>query len=107
MTTTSNHYVTVLWEARAKPGKETAMKAFMTAAVTASRHDAGNIDYEAHQVEGEPGTFVIFERWESREALEGHLQAPRMKDLVPQLLDLMDGGIEDGIRFLQPFRPAR
>ena len=24
-----------------------------------------------------------------------------------RLLDLMDGGIEDGIRFLQPFRPAR
>ncbi|EXU62339.1 monooxygenase [Streptomyces sp. PRh5] len=43
MTTTSNHYVTVLWEARAKPGKEAAMKAFMTAAVTASRYDAGNI----------------------------------------------------------------
>lgn len=107
MTTTSNHYVTVLWEARAKSGQEAAMKTFMTAAVTASRHDAGNIDYEAHQVEGEPGTFVIFERWESREALDGHLHAPRMQELVPQLLALMDGGIEDGIRFLQPFRPAR
>ncbi len=83
------------------------MKAFMTAAVTASRHDAGNIDCEAHQVEGEPGTFVIFERWESREALEGHLQAPRMQHLVPRLLELMDGSVEDGIRLLQPFRPAR
>lgn len=106
MTTTSNRYVTVLWEARAKSGKEAAMKAFMSAAVTASRHDAGNIDYEAHQVEGEPGTFVIFERWESREALDSHLHAPRMRDLVPQLLELMDGAIEDGIRLLQPFRPA-
>ncbi|MEW1824749.1 putative quinol monooxygenase [Streptomyces sp. NPDC088196] len=107
MTTTSNHYVTVLWEARAKAGKEAAMKEFMTAAVTASRHDTGNIDYDAHQVEGEPGTFVIFERWESREALDGHLHAPRMQELVPRLLELMDGAIEDGIRFLQPFRPAR
>ncbi|MET9789722.1 putative quinol monooxygenase [Streptomyces canus] len=62
MTITSNHYVTVLWEARAKAGKEAAMRAFMTAAVTASRHDAGNIDYEAHQVEGQPGAFVILER---------------------------------------------
>ncbi|MFE2216992.1 putative quinol monooxygenase [Streptomyces canus] len=62
MTATSNHYVTVLWEARAKSGKEAAMKAFMTAAVTASRYDAGNIDYEAHQVEGQPGAFVIFEQ---------------------------------------------
>jgi quinol monooxygenase YgiN len=107
MTTTSNHYVTVLWEARAKPGKEAAMKAFMTTAVTASRYDAGNIDYEAHQVEGQPGVFVIFERWESREAFEGHLHALRMQDLVPRLLELMEGSIEDGIRFLRPFRPAR
>jgi hypothetical protein len=40
------------------------MKAFMTKAVTASRFDAGNIDYEAHEVEGQLGVFVIFERWE-------------------------------------------
>jgi quinol monooxygenase YgiN len=107
MTAAPNQYVTVLWEARAKPGGEADMKAFMTAAVTASRYDAGNIDYEAHQVEGQPGVFVIFERWENRAALDGHLHAPRMQELVPRLLELMDGGIEDGIRFLQPFRPAR
>ncbi|MFB7252632.1 putative quinol monooxygenase [Streptomyces nojiriensis] len=100
MTTTSNHYVIALCEAQAKSGKEASMKAFMTAAVTTSRYDAGNIDYEAHQVEGQPGAFVIFERRESREALEGHLQAPRMQDLVPKLLELMDGSVEDGIRSL-------
>jgi quinol monooxygenase YgiN len=107
MTATSNQYVTVLWEAKAKPGSEADMKLFMTKAVTASRFDAGNIDYEAHEVEGQPGTFVIFERWESRGALDGHLNAPRMQELVPELLELMDGVIEDGIRFLRPFRPAR
>ena len=107
MTITSSHHVTVLWEARARPGRETEMKEFMTAAVTPSRYDAGNIDYEAHEVEGKPGTFIILERWETREALESHLQAPRMRQLVPQLLELMDGTVEDGIRFLQPFRPAR
>jgi len=107
MTATSNQYVTVLWEARAKPGREADMKAFMTEAVTASRFDAGNIDYEAHEVEGQPGVFVIFERWDNHAALDGHLHAPRMQELVPRLLDLMDGSIEDGIRFLQPFRPAR
>jgi hypothetical protein len=30
-----------------------------------------------------------------------------MEELVPRLLELMDGTVEDGIRFLQPFRPAQ
>ncbi len=107
MNDTKNRYVTVLWEARAKPGREAEMRAFMTAAVTPSRNDQGNIDYEAHQVEGQPGTFIIYERWENRDALNRHLSAPRMQELVPRLLEMMEGSIEEGIRILQPFRPAR
>ena len=106
MSDTENMTV-VLWEAKAKPGREADMKTFMTKAVTASRHDAGCIDYEAHEVEGESGTFIIYERWLSREALDAHLHAPRMQTLVPQLLDMMDGSIEAGIRLLRPFRPAQ
>lgn len=97
----------VLWEAKAKPGREADMKAFMTGAVTASRHDAGCIDYEAHEVEGQAGTFIIYERWISRDALDAHLHAPRMQELAPQLLEMMEGSIEGGIRFLRPFRPAQ
>ncbi|TQS16076.1 antibiotic biosynthesis monooxygenase [Microbispora hainanensis] len=79
---------------------------FDTAAVTPSRNDPGNIDYEAHEVEGAPGSFVIYERWESRAHLEAHLAAPRMQELIPQMLELIEGSIEDGIRLLRPFRPA-
>jgi quinol monooxygenase YgiN len=96
----------VLWEAKAKPGREVEMKAFLTNAVTPSRHDAGCIDYEPHEVEGQPGTFIIYERWISPEALDAHLHVPRMQELVPQLLELMEGSIEAGIRLLRPFRPA-
>jgi quinol monooxygenase YgiN len=102
-----NGMVTVLWEARAKSGKEEEMKSFMTAAVTASRHDFGCIDYEAHEVDGDSGLFIIYERWINREALDNHLHAPRMEKLAPQLLELMDGSIQDGIRLLKPFRPAQ
>jgi quinol monooxygenase YgiN len=83
------------------------MKAFMTAAVSPSRNDAGNTDYEAHQVEGQPGTFIINERWVNREALDGHLKAPRMQELVPQLLEPIEGSTEDGVRILRPFRPPQ
>ncbi|MBM4605989.1 antibiotic biosynthesis monooxygenase, partial [Rhodococcus hoagii] len=66
----------------------------------------GNIDYEAHEVEGRPCEFVIYERWETRAHLDAHLDAPRMRELIPQMLELIDGSIEDGIRLLRPFRPA-
>lgn len=106
MTATENGYVTVIWEATAKAGKEADLKAFIAAAVTPSRNDAGNIDYEAHEVEGKPGSFVIYERWETKELLDAHLGAPRMQELVPQMLELIQGSIEDGITLLRPFRPA-
>ncbi|GGP65607.1 putative quinol monooxygenase [Saccharothrix coeruleofusca] len=106
MTATPNGYVTVIWDAKAKQGREADLKAFITAAITPSRDDPGNIDYEAHEVEGQPGSFVIYERWESRELLDAHLNAPRMARLVPQMLELIEGSIEDGIRLLRPFRPA-
>lgn len=107
MTATPNGYVTVIWDAKAKPGREADLKQFIAAAVTPSRNDPGNIDYEAHEVEGQLGSFVIYERWESREHLDAHLSAPRMRELVPQMLELIAGSIEDGIRLLRPFRPAQ
>jgi quinol monooxygenase YgiN len=107
MTATPDGHVTVIWSTTARPGREEDLKTFITAAVTPSRNDAGNIDYEAHEVEGRPGEFVIYERWETREHLDAHLGAPRMQDLVPQMLELIDGSIEDGITLLRPFRPAR
>ncbi len=106
MSEVENTLTVVLWEAKAKPGREAEMKAFLTNAVTSSRHDAGCIDYEPHEVEGQPGTFIIYERWISPEALDAHLHAPRMQELVPQLLELMEGSIEAGIRMLRPLRPA-
>lgn len=106
MSEITNTLAVVLWEAKAKPGREAETKEFLTNAVTPSRHDAGCIDYDPHEVEGQPGTFVIYERWISREALDAHLHAPRMQELVPQLLELMEGSIESGIRLLRPFRSA-
>jgi quinol monooxygenase YgiN len=106
MTAIPNDLVTVIWTTRAKAGREADLKAFITAAVTPSRNDAGNIDYEAHEVEGKPGEFVIYERWETREHLDAHLGAPRMQDLVPQVLELIDGSIEDGMTLLRRFRPT-
>lgn len=107
MSNNRNTLTVVIWDAKAKPGREADMKTFISRAVTASRHDEGCIDYEAHEVDDRPGSFVIYERWISRQAFEAHLRAPRMQKLVPELLELMEGSIEAGVRLLVPFRPAR
>ena len=75
---------------------------FLRGIVTSSRNDPGCIDYEFHEVEDQPGTFVAFERWANRAALDGHLTSERMQAKGPELLKLMDGAIEDGIRLLRP-----
>lgn len=103
----TNQHVTVLWEARAKAGKAAEMKSFLTGVITESRNDAGCIDYEAHEVAGQPGTYIILERWVNQAALDRHLSGARMVDKAPHLLKLMEGSIEEGIRLLQPFRPAQ
>jgi quinol monooxygenase YgiN len=107
MADTVENHVSVLWEAQAKPGKEEELRSFVAVAVTASRHDAGCIDYEAHEVEGQPGAFIIYERWVSRKALDAHFQEPRMEGLIPQLEALIQGSIAGGIRLLKVIRPAQ
>ncbi|WP_331272319.1 putative quinol monooxygenase [Motilibacter aurantiacus] len=92
--------------AKAETGREGDLEAFITAAVTPSRNDAGNIDYEAHEMAGQPGAFVISEGWERRALLEAHPGAPRMAALVPEMRELVDGFIQDGVRLLNPFRPT-
>lgn len=104
--TALDNFVAVIWEARAKPGCEAQMRAFLTAAVTQSRADPGCIDYEMHEVAGAAGVFIAYERWVSRDALDSHLNAPRMRELVPQLQSLMEGSIEEGLRVMQRLRPS-
>jgi quinol monooxygenase YgiN len=100
-------FIAVIWEARAKPGCEAEMRSFLTAAVTLSRNDPGCIDYEMHEVSDTAGVFIAYERWVSRDALDKHLHAPRMREMVPRLLALMEGSVEDGMRIIHRIRPDR
>ena len=82
------------------------MRTFLTAAITQSRNDPGCIDYEMHEVADAAGVFIAYERWVSYDALDKHLHAPRMREMVPRLLMLMEGSIEDGMRIIHRIRPA-
>ncbi|WP_314245835.1 putative quinol monooxygenase [Streptomyces kutzneri] len=44
------------------------------------RAEAGCLQYDLHQVSGEPDRFVLIERWSSQAALEAHDATPHMAE---------------------------
>ena len=98
--------IAALWVARAKDGNEDRVRELISRVVTPARNDPGNIDYEVHEEEGSPGTFVVYERWSSKEALDAHTRSAWIPKLIPPLLELIEGNIEDELRFLRPLRPS-
>ena len=45
----------------------------------ASRQEPGCVNYIAHQVEGDPETVLIYEQYESQEALNAHRESDHFK----------------------------
>jgi quinol monooxygenase YgiN len=62
----------------AKPGQEAKLEAAMRALIEPTRKDQGFIQYDLHRDVNDPRTFVFVERWESKEALDKHGQAPHI-----------------------------
>lgn len=53
--------------------------------VAPSRQEAGNVQYDLHEVVDKAGSFVFFERWKDREALTSHEQSDHFKNLLAEL----------------------
>ena len=55
------------------------------------RNDEGCIQYDLYQDIENPQILTIIEEWESKEALDKHMQAPHFKEIVPQFADFAGG----------------
>ncbi|WP_420134150.1 putative quinol monooxygenase [Rhodopseudomonas sp.] len=62
-----------------KPEARDAFIAGAKACIAETRKEKGCISYENHISINDPNTFVVVERWESREDLNAHARAPHMK----------------------------
>ncbi|MGX7741348.1 putative quinol monooxygenase [Rhodopseudomonas parapalustris] len=62
-----------------KPESRDAYIAGAKACIAETRKEKGCISYENHISINDPNTFVVVERWESREDLNAHARAPHMK----------------------------
>jgi quinol monooxygenase YgiN len=71
--------LTVVAEMVAKPGKEAELERQLLALIEPTRKEEGCVQYDLHRSTDEPGRFVFYENWKSRELLDRHLQSPHMQ----------------------------
>ncbi|MFJ5427928.1 putative quinol monooxygenase [Pectobacterium actinidiae] len=63
----------------------TDVTATLKRVVAPSRQEAGNVQYDLHEVVDKPGSFVFFELWKNRDALTSHEQSDHFKNLLAEL----------------------
>lgn len=86
-------HLTVVATIVAKPGREAETEAVLLGLIAPSRQDPGHIGYDLHRDLGDPRTFLFYETWESKAALDAHLETPHLnafKARVPELVDKLE-----------------
>lgn len=64
------------------PGQETAVFAALAELITAARAEPGNLAFEAFRSMDDDLSYVLLERYASREALAAHRAAPHFRHYV-------------------------
>jgi quinol monooxygenase YgiN len=70
--------LTILAQITAEPGKEALVRAELEKLVPITRAEAGCLQYDLHVDNENPGFFVFYENWESRELWQTHMNAPHL-----------------------------
>ncbi|MGH9253395.1 MAG: putative quinol monooxygenase [Vicinamibacterales bacterium] len=74
----------------AKPGKEEALKAVLTALIPPSRREIGCYQYDLLRNPADPRDFCFVERWDHDKALEQHSATPHVATAMSQAQDLAE-----------------
>ncbi len=81
--------VTVVARFKAKPGKEEMLKKELVELLEPSRADEGCINYDLHQGIEDPGLFIFYENWQSRELLKKHSVNPHLVAFRERVKDIL------------------
>lgn len=60
---------------------------------SASRAEEGCISYEFYVGLTDPNTLLLFQEWESVDALQGHFETDHMEEFLKVLPDVLDGEV--------------
>jgi quinol monooxygenase YgiN len=83
----------------ALPGKETELRGVLRGLVTPSRNESGCRRYDMYASDHQ-GKVLAIETWESRQALDEHMQTPHFKEAATKFPELVQGGLT--LDFLEP-----
>jgi quinol monooxygenase YgiN len=90
---------TIIGTVVAKPEKRDELLRLLAAQVAPTRAEPGCINYDFHCDKSDPNTFVFYENFVSKEALEDHLNRPHLKPLMDKLDELLAKPVD--IRYLE------
>lgn len=74
--------VTVIAKLKAKAGLESRVRKELEYMVEETEKEDGCINYDLHTNLDDPTTFLFHENWESKEALDKHMQTPHFLNLT-------------------------
>ncbi|MCB1691574.1 MAG: antibiotic biosynthesis monooxygenase [Pseudomonadales bacterium] len=76
-----------------KPALRDEALALMQRMAVASRAESGCISYEFYVGLSDPNSLLLFQEWESVEALQGHFDTEHMEEFLKVLPDVLDGEV--------------
>jgi quinol monooxygenase YgiN len=83
--------VTVTAVVRMKGEVSDKVRGLLAHLVTETRKEAGCIDYVLHRSADEPGAFLFYENWVTREALDRHMETPHFLRWRTEAAELLAG----------------
>ena len=75
--------LTVIAEIIAKPGKEDEVRKHLLGFIEPTRKEEGCVQYDLHVSTDNPGHFIFFENWTSREMLARHSESEHIRAFRP------------------------
>ncbi len=79
---------------KAKPGKESELRALLEALVEPTSKEVGYLRYEMHGNINDPAEFVFIEEWQTEADLDTHLASPHLQAAIEKIPDLLAGELE-------------
>jgi quinol monooxygenase YgiN len=85
--------IRVIARALARAGKEDQLRNTLVGMLTPTRAEQGCRLYELYESSNR-GLYYFYEKWESQDALERHIESPHYKQLAQDIRDLLESAFE-------------